>query len=83
MANESLCQHNVWVENGKVRMANDDDSWYVQEFKTPAGVDVFIALLAAMRDECFAKREGGDGEYERDKQIERNTREPVRDVVAW
>ena len=47
------CNHEVWVKDGKVYMANDDDGWYVQEFSSPSQIDAFIKVLESARDECF------------------------------
>ncbi len=49
--------HNVWVDenNGKmvVRMCNDDDSWYLEEFETREAVDAFIEKLSMAADAAF------------------------------
>ena len=47
------CNHEVWVKDGKVYMANDDDGWYVQEFSSASQIDAFIKILKSARDECF------------------------------
>lgn len=47
------CSHDVWIRKGKVYIANDDDSFYVQEFSSAEEVNSFIKLLANARHECF------------------------------
>lgn len=39
------CLHNVWVHIGSVRMANDDDSHYCQQFDTREEVEAFVNEL--------------------------------------
>ena len=63
------CNHNVWVLhdlsiggqlmhkiNPVVQMANDDDGWYCQTFKTRAEVDAFIAELQKCADEAWGAK---------------------------
>lgn len=50
-----MTQHDVWTENGLVRMANDNDSHYVQDFKSRNEINAFINRLIQARDEVFPK----------------------------
>ena len=47
--------HEVWVESGQVRMANNDDSLYVQTFQTAQEVDTFIQELEKAKREAFGE----------------------------
>jgi hypothetical protein len=40
-----MCNHEVWVEDGFVHLANDDDSYYEQIFKTPNELHDFMEHL--------------------------------------
>lgn len=63
-----MCKHNAWVEevDGKkvVRLCNDDDGYYMQEFKTEDALNIFIDDLLKARYEAFRadefKRSYGD-----------------------
>ena len=40
-----MCNHEAWVKDGFVHLANDDDSYYEQIFKTPNELHDFIEHL--------------------------------------
>ena len=40
-----MCNHEAWVKDGFVHLANDDDSYYEQIFKTPEELHDFIRHL--------------------------------------
>lgn len=48
-------EHEIWIENGKVIMANGDDPYYKQVFETPKEIDKFIAELLKAKKECWNK----------------------------
>ena len=63
------CGHDVWALhdlsiggqlmhkiNPVVQMANDDDSYYCQTFKTRAEIDSFIAELQKCADEAWGSK---------------------------
>ncbi len=43
-------KHSVWVEDGYVFMANDDDGYSVERFETDEQVDKLIVALGEARD---------------------------------
>ena len=46
-------KHSVWVQDGVVKMANNDDPHYVEVFKTREEVELFIAYLLSKADEAW------------------------------
>ena len=63
------CSHDVWVQkdirigdevlatiNPVVRIANDDDSFYVQTFTTKDELEKFISKLRQAADEAWGKK---------------------------
>lgn len=47
------CQHEAWSGEEGVYLANNNDSYYYQVFRTAEEVDAFIAELKAAKDERF------------------------------
>lgn len=47
------CVHNVWAQDGKVFLANDDDSWYEQEFESHEEVIAFVGALLEASAKAF------------------------------
>ena len=47
------CVHEAWVENGRVFLANDDDSHYRQDFINRQEIQDFIDHLWDMADEAW------------------------------
>jgi hypothetical protein len=47
-------KHSAWVQDGVVKMANNDDPHYVETFKTREEVECFIAYLLLKADEAWA-----------------------------
>jgi hypothetical protein len=47
------CVHNVWAQDGKVFLANDDDSWYEQEFESLDEVNAFVGALLEAAAKAF------------------------------
>ena len=44
------CKHEIFIEEGKAYLANDDDSLYVQEFTAPQLVQFIAKLQAALAE---------------------------------
>lgn len=56
MAN-SYCGHDVWVEDDKVCLANDDDPIFVTVFSSRDELNKFIAKLNEAADKAFKKQD--------------------------
>lgn len=50
---KGTCHHQCWHENKIVWIANDDDSYYQESFKTREELEVFITKLRNCADECW------------------------------
>ncbi len=46
-------KHSAWVQDGAVKMANNDDPHYVEVFKTREEIECFIAYLLLKADEAW------------------------------
>ena len=53
------CKHVIWEEDGHVFLSNDEDSYYVQEFKTIEEIDFFISSCSAAREQAFCCKSDG------------------------
>jgi hypothetical protein len=45
--------HTPWAKDGKVFLSNDEDSYYIQEFRHREELEVFIQQLRATADEAW------------------------------
>jgi uncharacterized protein YfcZ (UPF0381/DUF406 family) len=45
--------HTPWAKDGKVFLANDEDSYYTQEFHSREELEAFIQQLRAAADEAW------------------------------
>ena len=45
--------HTAWAEDGKVFLANEEDSYYTEEFRSREELEVFIQQLRATADEAW------------------------------
>lgn len=52
---EGTTKHKCWHRDGIVWLANGDDDYYKESFKSRAELEVFIAKLRACADECWSK----------------------------
>jgi hypothetical protein len=50
---EGFTHHTPWVEDGKVFLSNDEDGYYVEEFKSRAELDTFIEQLHTKAEEAW------------------------------
>ena len=46
-------KHSAWVQDGVVKIANNDDPHYVEVFKTREEIECFIAYLLLKADEAW------------------------------
>ena len=46
-------KHSAWVQDGVVKMANNDDGYYMEVFKTRKEVEHFVAYLLSKADEAW------------------------------
>ena len=51
---EGFTHHTPWVEDGKVFLSNDEDGYYVEEFKNRAELDAFIQQLRTKAEEAWS-----------------------------
>jgi hypothetical protein len=45
--------HTAWAKDGKVFLANEEDSYYTEEFRSREEMEVFIQQLRATADEAW------------------------------
>lgn len=45
--------HTSWAEDGKVFLANEEDSYYTEEFRNREELEAFIQQLRAAADEAW------------------------------
>lgn len=48
-----VCTHSAWAEDGVLKMANNDDSYYVETFKSRKELEQFIAYLRHQANEAW------------------------------
>ena len=50
---KGTCHHQCWYKDGIVWIANDNDSYYTESFKSLEELEVFITKLRNCADECW------------------------------
>lgn len=50
---KGTCHHQCWHKDGIVWIANDDDSYYQESFKTREELEAFITKLKSCANECW------------------------------
>lgn len=48
-----ICTHSAWAEDGVLKMANNDDSHYVETFTSRQELEQFIAYLRFQANEAW------------------------------
>jgi hypothetical protein len=48
-----MCKHSAWAEDGVLKMANNDDGYYVETFKSHQELEQFIAYLRLQANEAW------------------------------
>ena len=48
-----LEKHSAWVEDGVVKLANNDDGYYTETFKTRDEVELFVGYLLEKANEAW------------------------------
>ncbi len=46
-------KHSAWVKDGVVEMANNDDPYYTEVFRSRKEVERFVAYLLSKADEAW------------------------------